>query len=354
MTDMVAAGYVNNDRDDNHDRPRQGNNYYRSASRDSRPRTEWRRRCDAPPLSAEEMLNGGCTRHTYIDKDGRRKSAHLLIECREFLRLSQALQDRMRTEQPVAGRVAYNAPLPPPNPPANVVQQGHQAATIQHVEPRQPAVEEEVFPPPRGFVPMIQRGRPTNRVQRKRGREVFHAKHAPPAVPEYLNWSEHPIGFDRSDHPPKIPCPGHHALVLEAQIGGFTSKKVFMDGGSSLNLIYTDTLRKIKIPMDKLLPTETSFHGIVPGKPTYPLGAIHLDIIFGNPANFRKAKIEYEVVDWPSQYHAILERPTFARFMAVPHYAYLKLRMPTNKGPLTISGSFACSENCDKDFNSMS
>jgi hypothetical protein len=265
--DMVAAGYVDNDSDDNHDGPREGNNYYKSSSRsaghDSRPRTEWRRRRDAPPLSAEEMLNGGCTRHTYIDKDGRWKPAHLLIECREFLRLSQALQDRMRTEQPVAGSVAYNAP--PPNPPANMAQQGHQAAMIQHVEPRQPAVEEEAFPPLRGFVPMIQRGRSTNQVQRKRGREVFHAEHAPPAAPAYLNWSEHPIGFDQSDHPPKIPCPGHHALVLEAQIGGFTSKKVFMDGGSSLNLIYVDTLRKIKIPMDKLLPTETSFHSIVPG-----------------------------------------------------------------------------------------
>jgi hypothetical protein len=127
-----------------------------------------------------------------------------------------------------------------------------------------------------------------------------------------------------------------------------------MDGGSSLNLIYADTLHKIKIPMNNLLPTETSFHGIVPGKPTYPLGAIHLDVIFDTPSNFRKEKIEFEVVDWPSQYHAILERPAFARFMAVPHYAYLKLWMPANRGPLTISSSFARSKNCDKDFNSMS
>ena len=89
-------------------------------------------------------------------------------------------------------------------------------------------------------------------------------------------------------------------MVLEAQIGGFTSKKVFMDGGSSLNLIYADTLRKIKIPMDNLLPTETSFLVIVPGKPTYPLGATHLDVIFGTPSNFRKEKIEFEVIDWPS------------------------------------------------------
>jgi hypothetical protein len=101
-----------------------------------------------------------------------------------------------------------------------------------------------------------------------------------------------------------------------------------MDGGSSLNLIYADTLRKIKIPMNELLPTETSFHGIIPGKSTYPLEVIHLDVIFDTLANFRKEKIEFEVVNWPSQYHAILGRPAFARFMAVPHYAYLKLRIP--------------------------
>jgi hypothetical protein len=73
-----------------------------------------------------------------------------------------------------------------------------------------------------------------------------------------------------------------------------------MDGGSSLNLIYADTLRKIKIPMNELLPTETSFHGIIPGKSTYPLEVIHLDVIFGTLANFRKEKIEFEVVNWPS------------------------------------------------------
>jgi hypothetical protein len=79
-----------------------------------------------------------------------------------------------------------------------------------------------------------------------------------------------------------------------------------MDGGSSLNLIYADTLHKIKIPMNNLLPTETSFHRIVPGKPTYPLGVIHLMSSLEPPTNFRKEKIEFEVVDWPSQYHAIL------------------------------------------------
>jgi hypothetical protein len=90
-----SAGYVNNDHHNNRDGPSQGNTYYRSSSRgadhDSRPKMEWRQCRDQPPLSVEEMLNGGCTRHTCINKDGRQKLAHLLIECREFLRLSQAL-----------------------------------------------------------------------------------------------------------------------------------------------------------------------------------------------------------------------------------------------------------------------
>jgi hypothetical protein len=73
------------------------------------------------------MLDGGCTRHTSIDKDGVQRPAHLLIEYREFLRLSRALQERKQVEQSVAGAIAYNAPPPSPNPPENVVQQGHQA-----------------------------------------------------------------------------------------------------------------------------------------------------------------------------------------------------------------------------------
>jgi hypothetical protein len=99
---MVAAGYINNDHDDNRDGPRQGNTYYGSTSRgvgrNSRPKIEWHRHRDQPPPSTEELLIGGCTRPTYIDKDGRQKLAHLFIECREFLRLSQALQEKMRSE----------------------------------------------------------------------------------------------------------------------------------------------------------------------------------------------------------------------------------------------------------------
>jgi hypothetical protein len=65
---------------------------------------------------------------------------------------------------------------------------------------------------------------------------------APPAIPEFLKGSEVPVTFNREDHPPAVYWPGHAALVLDAQIGNYAMTKVFMDGGSGLNIIFTDTL----------------------------------------------------------------------------------------------------------------
>jgi hypothetical protein len=117
-------------------------------------------------------------------------------------------------------------------------------------------------------------------------------------------------------------------MVLKTQIGGNDIGRVFMDAGSGINLIYIRTLRAMCISLDNLKPTDCSFHGIVPGSTNYPLGKIELIVCFGNRSNYRKEKLEFEVMDWPSQYHAILGRPAFAKFMAVPHYAYLTLKIP--------------------------
>ena len=40
--------------------------------------------------------------------------------------------------------------------------------------------------------------------------------------------------------------------------------------------------------------------------------------------------------------------------MAVPHYAYLKLKMSGSTGVLTINGSFIKSDQCDRDFHKIS
>ena len=68
----------------------------------------------------------------------------------------------------------------------------------------------------------------------------------------------------------------------------------------------------------------------------------------------RKENIGFEVVDWKSQDHVILGRPAYARFMAVPHYAYLKLKMPGPNGTITVHGDFERSDECDRKFSKIS
>lgn len=199
---------------------------------------------------------------------------------------------------------------------------------------------------------MIQKSFISKRELKKFTREVNLAEAAMTNVPDYIDWSEQAITFSRADHPKVVPRPGHASLVVQAQIGGYNMGKVFMDGGSALNILFESTLRAMNIAPESLAKSDTAFHGIIPTLPATPLGKISLDVIFGNEYNFRRERLEFEVVDWESQYHAILGRPAYAKFMIVPHYPYLMMKMPGNAGtPLTVHGSFTRSDNCDREFN---
>ena len=52
------------------------------------------------------------------------------------------------------------------------------------------------------------------------------------------------------------------------------------------------------------------------------------------------------MVDLESPYQALLGRPALAKFMAVPHYAYLKMKMPSSKGILTVASDYRKSSAC--------
>jgi hypothetical protein len=200
---------------------------------------------------------------------------------------------------------------------------------------------------------MIQPVPKSKKEQKSILRQVNLAISSPPATTEYLRWSGQPVRFSRADHPRKVPRPGHAPMVLKAQIGGYNIGRVFMDAGSGINLIYARTLKAMSISLESLKPTDCSFHGIVLGSTNYPLGKIELDVCFGDSGNYHREKLEFEVMDWPSQYHAILGRPAFAKFMAAPHYVYLTLKIPGPKGTITVQGSFEVSNTCDREFNKM-
>ena len=55
------------------------------------------------------------------------------------------------------------------------------------------------------------------------------------------------------------------------------------------------------------------------------------------------------MVDLTNAYHALLGRPALAKFMAVPHYAYLKMKLPGPKGLISVTGDYRRSLDCARD-----
>lgn len=47
--------------------------------------------------------------------------------------------------------------------------------------------------------------------------------------------------------------------------------------------------------------------------------------------------LDFEVMDLPSAYQAILGQPCYTKFMAIPNYAYLKIKLPSPRGIITVS-----------------
>jgi hypothetical protein len=53
------------------------------------------------------------------------------------------------------------------------------------------------------------------------------------------------------------------------------------------------------------------------------------------------------VVGFRGAYHAILGRPCYAKFMAVPNNTYLKMKMSGPKGVITVGSSIEHAFDCD-------
>ena len=53
------------------------------------------------------------------------------------------------------------------------------------------------------------------------------------------------------------------------------------------------------------------------------------------------------MVRFHETYHAILGHPCYVKFMAIPNYTYLKLKMPGPRGVITIGTSFQRAYECE-------
>ncbi|KAL0388987.1 UNVERIFIED_CONTAM: hypothetical protein Scaly_0255800 [Sesamum calycinum] len=110
---------------------------------------------------------------------------------------------------------------------------------------------------------------------------------------------------------PKI----HHndALVITALLANYEVGHIFIDSGSSADILFGEAYDQMQlgdIPLEKV---NTSLYGFA-GEVVHPWGMISLPLTLGTQTPRETCMLKFLVVDVPSTYNAILGRPTLNVF----------------------------------------
>nr|ABA97323.1 retrotransposon protein, putative, Ty3-gypsy subclass [Oryza sativa Japonica Group] len=143
-----------------------------------------------------------------------------------------------------------------------------------------------------------------------------------------MKWSKHKIEFSEADHPKIATTPGRYPIVVEPTIRNIKVAPVPIDGGSSINLLFANTLDAMAIPRSELMPINPSM---------------------GSLQNHHLSHwITFDVAEFNTAHDAIIGRTVLVKFMAASHYAYQVLKMPGPKWTITTQGDAKLAVQCGK------
>ena len=104
--------------------------------------------------------------------------------------------------------------------------------------------------------------------------------------PRFPPWSHREISFSRQDQWATILEPGHFPLILDPCINSVRLECVLVGGGSSIDILFRNSLPALKLTPAQLKPYEAQFWGVLPGQSSIPTGQITLPVQFGMPDHF--------------------------------------------------------------------
>jgi hypothetical protein len=151
-----------------------------------------------------------------------------------------------------------------------------------------------------------------------------------------MRWSDDYISFGPEDHPDTELSERNLPLVVKILIGRHKVAKTLIDNGASLNLLMRKTFIEMGLKLSDLIPVHDTFHGIILGQASTPIGRIDLEVSCGTGENKRGEMLTFEVASFDIGYNCIPGRPLLLRFMAVIHTIYATIKMPGPRGVITL------------------
>nr|XP_023875521.1 uncharacterized protein LOC111987994 [Quercus suber] len=141
------------------------------------------------------------------------------------------------------------------------------------------------------------------------------------------------LAFDDDDLQGMIQ-PHDDALVVTAQVSSFMVKRVMIDQGSKVDMMYLDLFKGLRLEKQDLSKYNIPLVGF-DGRVVIPEGQISLPVNMGG----KEVVVSFIVVNAFSPYTMILGRPWIHAMGTVPSTLHVKVKFPTKQGVAVVRGS---------------
>jgi hypothetical protein len=154
-----------------------------------------------------------------------------------------------------------------------------------------------------------------------------------------MRWFDVGISFGLEDHLDMELSDRNLPFMVKISIRRHKVVKTLIDSGTSLNLMMRKTFIEMGLNLAELTPLHDTFHEIILGQSSTPIGCIDLEASCGLGENKHWEMLIFEVASFEIGDNCILGRPFLLKFMVVIHTAYATIKMPGPKGVIILKSN---------------
>jgi len=135
-------------------------------------------------------------------------------------------------------------------------------------------------------------------------------------------------------------------MVITVELETYTIKKVLIDQGSSVDILYWTTYQKLQLLTIAMVPYDEPIYGFS-GEKVSARGYIDLHTVFRDGSQTKTIPIRFLVVDSPPSYNVLLNRPSLNTLGVVVSTPHMAMKFPSPSGDiLTIHGDQQLAQEC--------
>jgi len=122
-------------------------------------------------------------------------------------------------------------------------------------------------------------------------------------------------------------------MVITVEIKNYAVKKVLVDQGNSVDILYWATYQKLQLPDTAMIPYDEPIYGFS-GEQVSTRGYIDLHTVFRDGTQTKTIPIRFLIVDAPTSYNILLGRPSLNTLGTVVSTPHLAMKFPAPSGDI--------------------